>query len=111
MHKTKIFKWKTFEGVVKNIYEIDHQHLSNIHFFINLTAPEWYDDSTKTIIENELRERFNGKVMPYRPLRRFKAEMDNLQSKGYLVPKKDGDGHDIIVDGDWIGEVDESLSL
>lgn len=102
-------QWQTFEGERKKISEIDYQHLSNIHYWMNLTFPG-YDSDIVNLIQSELDIRFAGEILPYRPLRRFDMEMDILQKKGWLWPKPSGIGHNVIVNGEWIGEVDEALN-
>ena len=102
-------QWQTFEGQRKKISDIDHQHLSNIHYWMNLTFPG-YEPEIVNLFQGELNKRFAGEILPYRPLRRFKMEMDILQEKGWLLPKQSGIGHNIIINGQWIGEVDESLA-
>ena len=103
-------QWQTFEGQRKKISEIDHQHLSNIHYWINLTFPGYHPDIVN-LIQNEINNRFAGEILPYRPLRRFAMEMDILQKKGWLWPKPSGIGHNIIINHKWVGEVDESLAV
>lgn len=103
-------QWQTFEGQRKKISEIDHQHLSNIHYWMNLTFPG-YESEIVNLIQGELDKRFAGEILPYRPLRRFKMEMDILQEKGWLCPKPSGIGHNIMINNKWIGEVDDSLAV
>lgn len=114
MHKEAVLipstQWMTFEGDIKRLNEIDHQHLSNIYYYMKYTMPGAYDSLTKQLIKNELAERFEDVLLPYRPLRRFKQEMDVLQKKGWLWPKPSGIGHNVIINGEWIGEVDESMA-
>lgn len=42
--------WHTFEGDIKLISEIDHQHLSNIYYFINYTTEYPYESFVVNII-------------------------------------------------------------
>ncbi len=102
--------WQTFEGDRKKISEIDHQHLSNIYYYMKHILPGAYKDSVVKSITDELARRFDDILLPYRPLRRFKQEMDILQKKGWLWPKPSGIGHNVIINGEWVGEVDESIA-
>jgi len=102
--------WQTFEGERKPINEIDHQHLSNIYYYMKHILPGAYEAHIVKLITNEIAHRFEDVLLPYRPLRRFKQEMDVLQKKGWLWPKPSGIGHNIIINGEWVGEVDESLA-
>ena len=74
------FSWKTFKGNNVSFDSIDHQHLSNVY---------WY---TKLILEGDtylpLRkasERFNGQILDYKPHADFLAEIDKLETLGYLT--------------------------
>lgn len=95
--------WRSFDGSTRTIGELDHQHLCNIYYFMKYTSDVPYDAITINIINNELANRFGDVLLPYKPLKRFKLEMDLLSKKGYLQPNGD-----IIVNGDWIGKVEEN---
>ena len=74
-----------------------HQHMSNIHFYINVTCPEFYDADIRKYIMGWLIRRFAGVILPYQPVPEFKFEKARLLSKGYLKDK------DVVVDGQKIG--------
>jgi len=48
-----------------------------------------------------LYKRFNGVILPYKPLHEFKFEISQLKLKGYLK-----DNNDVVVDGIKIGSYD-----
>jgi hypothetical protein len=99
---SKPIHWHTFEGNIKLVSEIDHQHLSNIYYFINYTTEVPYESFVVNIINKEIIERFDGVVLDYRPLRRFALEMKLLSRKGYLQ-----ENGEIIINGELVGKVEE----
>ena len=104
---TTVPTWMTFEGVRKPVSKIDHQHLSNIHYFMKYINPQFYDTLTRMVIGGELDERFDGKLLPYRPLARNFGEIDTLRKKGWLKSGWNGEKSStlIIIDGVEIGEI------
>lgn len=103
----KVPTWTTFEGVKKPISEIDHQHLSNIMYFIKYINPQFYDTRIRMMIGGEIDKRFDGKLLPYRPLARNFSEIDTLIKNGWLKSGWNGEKQStlIIIDGKEIGEV------
>lgn len=97
--------WTTFEGVTKTLSTIDHQHISNIYWFMKLVNPDFYDKSTKTLIAGEIDKRFDGELLPYRPLPRFRGEIESLRRKGYLRERVAGAIVEVVVDGEVVGVV------
>ena len=92
-------KWKTFDGRVVTFEEMEHQHMSNIYWFINKVAPiNYYNDSIRKDIMFWLKKRFNGLILYYKPVPEFTQEKAYLLRKGYLKP----DGM-IVVDNQVIG--------
>lgn len=89
--------WGTYDGRIISMEKMDHQHMSNIHFYVNVTCPEFYDDKIRKFILGWLIRRFAGVILPYRPVPEFKFEKGRLQSKGYLKDK------DVVVGGQKIG--------
>ncbi len=70
----------TFEGHKLDVSKIDQQHLSNIvHYsrFVDLKPAD-------AEVYAELKKRFNDVVLPYRPLLRFKAEIETLRERMML---------------------------
>jgi len=99
--ETKI-KWTTFEGKVVDLSTMDHQHLSNIYWYNKIFT---YKSATYAIAE--LKKRFNGEILEYKPLLRFKQEIDGLRQKG-LLKWVDNDGYSvgtITYDGRVIGTI------
>ena len=90
--------WLTFDNRIVLMKDISHQHLSNIHHYINTTMPEWYDDSTRKEISDLLQTKFNGVILPYVPHPGFVFEKEVLQKKGFLQPD-----NNIIIEGIKIG--------
>ena len=77
---------------------MDHQHMSNIHHFINFIVPQYYSEGIRVEILKWLVQRFAGVILPYRPVPEFKEEKTYLRSKGYLQPN-----NDVVVNGEKIG--------
>lgn len=104
--------WTDFKGQQKLVSELDQQHLSNIYWFNKILHGIETD-----FIKSELEERFNGQLLEYRPHISYKAEIQMLQERGYLIPAypdKDKDGNDfnlfskkqlIYVNGVYIGQI------
>ena len=42
--------WITYDGRVVPMETMDHQHMSNIHHYINTTVPEYYDEDVREYI-------------------------------------------------------------
>lgn len=96
-------EFKSFNGRTNTLATIDHQHLSNLFYFEKYTWPRVGTDPRQEIIaliQEELDERFNGQLLPYRPHIRFEQELNVLRTAGYLME----DGR-IVVNGKQIGEV------
>lgn len=106
--KRKCITWTTFDGVNIKVEDIDSQHLCNIHYFMKYVNPEFYDESIKNLIACEIDRRLDGQLLPYKPLRRFAVEMQYLKHKKWLVEDKENNKTLVIIDGNIIGEVDES---
>lgn len=101
--RTIEFEWHTFEGVVKKISQIDHQHLSNIIYFMKYVGG--YGEDVKSRMQDQLDTKFQSNLLPWRPLRRFEGEMNFLKSQGWLKEEKDKTL--IIINGELIGQVAE----
>ena len=95
--------WTTFEGVEKSISEIDHQHLSNIYYFMKYVNPSFYDKEVNMLIGMEIDGRFDGKLLPWRPLKRFRGEIEFLRCKRWIL--RHGNKSLIVINGKIIGEV------
>ena len=93
----QLMRWGSWDGKVQYLKYIDHQHLSNIHYYMNLVHPEYYEKYLKKIVRDLLYEKY-GKILPYVPCAEFAYEKIQLIAKGYL------DRHgDVRVDGHKIG--------
>jgi hypothetical protein len=86
--------------------EMSHQHLSNCvwHFRIWKNAP---DASLQHFFET-LERRFNGELLPFRPVMTFTAEIDALYRSG-MVEKVDEYKSNIRWKGNIIGDMFNSL--
>ena len=100
--------WTTFDGVDKRVENLDTQHLCNIHYFMKYVNPDFYDESIKHLIACEIDRRLDGNLLPYKPLRRFAGEINYLKQKNWLVEDRENNKTLVIIDGEIIGEVDES---
>lgn len=102
-------EWRTFRGKKVTLQTIDHQHLSNIYWFQRIiwNAPV----SELGFVKDELTERFNGQLLPYRPHIDFKMEIDFLREKGMLMPvinessTMDPHKQEIWFNGSCVGEI------
>lgn len=93
----QLLQWGSWDGKIQVLKYIDHQHLSNIHYYMNLVHPEYYEKELKMMVREILMERY-GKILPYRPCPEFAYEKIRLTALGYL------DRHgDVTVDGHKIG--------
>lgn len=102
--------WTTFNKREIPVAELDHQHLSNIYWFHILKWKErlnW--------IVDEIRQRFNGQVLQYKPHTEYSHEMDFLENSGYLSWRNSNPGDqirigEIIFEGNIIGTIWQFLS-
>lgn len=101
-------RWGSFNGKVHDTDTMDHQHISNIYWYYKLLVDISYRDKTVEFILSEIDRRFNGEVLPYKPMDSFKIEIDALKKKGYI--QDNGLNEDIIVNGEKIGEVIKGTS-
>jgi hypothetical protein len=93
----KLLQWMSWDGRIRVLKYIDHQHLSNIHYYMNLVHPEYYEKELKKMVRDLLMEKY-GKILPYQPCPEFAYEKIRLTALGYL------DRHgDIRVHGHKIG--------
>jgi hypothetical protein len=99
--------WTTWDGRDIPITKLTHQHLSNIiHFMTHVNTK--YPIRTQNAMQDELRNRFNGSLLPYMPCADFTEEIDFLKNSGYLVASENIGQYDIIVKGKKIGFYDIS---
>jgi hypothetical protein len=92
--------YKTFEGKLVSISEIDHQHLSNVFWYQKLVCEV---DPSNFIIE-EVIKRFDGKILPYKPHHNFYKEIQILDEKGHLEWSEDKNTANIIYLGSIVGK-------
>ena len=95
--------WGTWDGRTIEFSRLTWQHLSNIHYYMNLIHPEYYDKATKDHVRETLYRVYDG-ILPYHGDRRFGYEKIRLVALGYL--RNNGD---IVVDGHKIGWYEEPL--
>lgn len=93
-------KWITFQGKEVSTETADHQHLSNCiwfaEVFFGIPLPE---------VQQAIRDRFNGQILPYRPHVDFEDEIKGLRDRGHLS-KFDVNGVAVITyGGKTIGEI------
>lgn len=89
--------WQTWDNRLVDMENMTHQHMSNIHYYLNLIHPELYPKSQKTAIRQLLINKF-GYILPYRPDPDFIYERGILSKLGYLV-----NNIDIVVHGHKVG--------
>lgn len=95
-----IHEWITFQGKEVSLNTVDHQHLSNVIWYWRLVCGQLYKEGLQ-----ELRDRFNGQILPYRPHTDFKSELEFLRYKGYLSPFDESGVAIISFQGNVIGEI------
>ena len=95
--------WGPWDGRTIEFNRLTWQHLSNIHFYMNITFPTAYNKAEKNEIRQTLYRVYGG-ILPYHPDHRFDYEKIQLVRFGYL--KNNGD---IVVDGHKIGWYEEPL--
>ena len=97
--------WGTWDGRWFDFNKLSHEHLSNIHYFMNLISPKIYEKDFRDLVREILLTKY-GKILPYRPDPKFKGEIDYLRRLGYLKPNGD-----IIVNGLKIGWYEKNIIL
>ena len=93
-------KYRTFENKNVDTTEIDQQHLSNIFWYQKIIC----EVTPPTYITDELKLRFDGKILPYKPKSTFKGELLALESLGLLRWNETKDRADIFYKNEIIGE-------
>ena len=98
-----ITHWETWDGRVAEFSRLTWQHLSNIHYYMNLVLPTYYTKRDKECVRTALYKKYGG-ILSYHPDHRFDYEKIRLVDLGYL--KNNGD---IVVDGHKIGWYEQPL--
>lgn len=75
--------WKTWDNRIIDYSRLSWQHLSNIHYFMNLLNPKHYHKELKDIVRNTLYKKHGG-ILPYHPDPHFEQERNLLDKLGYL---------------------------
>jgi hypothetical protein len=96
-------EWRTFDGRTVSFKTVDHQHLSNTYWFMKIYW-ESVDAQLWQILE-EIQNRFEGVVLPYRPRADFYGEIAFLKRKGMIGPHAK-----IFWNGEEIGEILPQIS-
>lgn len=96
--------WTTFRGKKVSLDEIDHQHLSNCYWYSLLISKRSANEVI--FILQEMKERFNGQILPYRPHVDFEMELDYLRENGLLR-----EDNKIYLKDRVIGEVSNPLDI
>lgn len=96
------YKQTTFDGSKLSHDEMSHQHLSNCiwHFRI------WRNSSDLSLRHffETIKRRFNGELLPFRPILKFPAEINALYDNN-MVEKIDEYKSKITWKGNVIGEM------
>jgi len=95
--------WGTWDGRVIAFERLTWQHLSNIHYYMNITMRKAYSNIDRAMVRHVLFKKYGG-ILPYHPDHRFDYEKIQLVRFGYL--KNNGD---IVVDGHKIGWYEQPL--
>jgi hypothetical protein len=95
--------WGTYDGRTIEFERLTWQHLSNIHYYMNIVLPKYYSRTTKDMVRSVLFKKYGG-ILPYHPDHRFDYEKNRLVALGYLE-----NNGDIVVDKHKIGWYEEPL--
>lgn len=106
MTQTLPNEWRTFAGKNVTMQTIDQQHLSNVYWYMRIFHN--MKDSELFQIHSELKERFNGQLLPYRPHISFIEEIQFLNEKE-MIQIRDLFYYDIIFQNTIIGEITRIL--
>lgn len=103
-------KWTTVEGVRIPFSQVTHQHWSNIYWYHKVfqdipgMAPHSMEN-TVVRAELEITQRFDGKILPWKPI--FEFELNWLN---YLKLIRYKDGRNFIFDK-WDHEIGEVVGM
>jgi len=97
MMVTRNSVWQTATGQRKWIYEIDHQHFSNILWYIEILGDKGFYSQTYEFMSEEFRIRFD-KRLPWKPLP-IPGEIRDLVDRGLVTANGDIYGNDNTVIG------------
>lgn len=95
--------WGTWDDRTIQFERLTWQHLSNIHYYMNITMRKYYSNLDRAMVRQVLFSKYGG-ILPYHPDRSFHYEKIQLVRLGYL--RNNGD---IVVDGNKIGWYEEPL--
>ena len=98
-----IHTWGTWDGRTIDFARLTWQHLSNIHYYMNLVLPKYYSKTDKDTIRKALYRVYGG-ILPYHPDRNYSYEKIQLVRFGYL--RNNGD---IVVNNHKIGWYEQPL--
>lgn len=73
--------WKTWDGREVTMRNITQEHLSNAYWFM-LVVRGQYDQDFVDAVNDIMRQRFDGQILPYVPAEDFTAEHDWLRESG-----------------------------
>lgn len=100
-------KWNTFQGRPVSLVSIDQQHLSNVYWYMIIVLG--MPSSELFQVQEQLDDRYNGQLLPYRPHPSFTHEIQTLNNKGMLLLREesctDMTIYDIIYNETVIGEI------
>ncbi len=91
--------WITYDNRMVTMEEMSHQHMSNIYYYTKYIVPQLYPQCVREDIQKWLLIRFDGVILPYRPVHKFVMEQEYLAKMGYLK-----ENNDIVVNGELIGK-------
>ena len=95
--------WTTHNKKQIKLDEMDHQHLSNIYWYNKIVLG--YDPKNKAdnksmerqdLIFEQINGRFNGEILPYKPLLAFQFEIEMLEKNGWLRWNEDKTRAEIV---------------
>ena len=94
-------KYKNYKGQTLDFKNLTQEHLSNIYWYNTICSELGY--TTLQFILDEINDRFNGELLPYRPQWEFRAEINYLEKTGKFIWNEDRTKADIFHLGQKVG--------
>lgn len=87
-------EYTNYKGEKKDLSELDHQHLSNIYWYNKVIFDK--NDIYLSIVLDQIRDRFDSKLLPYTPQWQFWQEIEYLDKIGAFVWNESRTEADIV---------------
>ena len=93
--------YRNYKGQTLDFKNLTQEHLSNIYWYNTICSELGY--TTLQFILDEINDRFNGELLPYRPQWEFRAEINYLEKTGKFIWNEDRTKADIFHLGQKVG--------